>query len=1029
MMEEVGHDCDNTPRNTAGMIVCDTCGSTGADRRGFTSARGLAMHKGRAADCLPLKLWVCVCALAFVSWVLLNAHQHETKCVGLVRPSAHSGVNEEYVWDADDVCRTGVAERPPAQAAPAVHPGNSSTAPPRPTPETINRRGCVPVTEGVPIFKEAPGYVPGGIGTHYLDEQFQKRDAAAAQRNEAPSVMLRMDELEAHFLALAVKHNMSGTEAQDVINFCHKLSGPRSDRLLRSYRVMKDSADEKAGAASEYRTARFHVPDADYTATGLAYVDFECLDVLTELVAILSDPDLIRDASSFTTEYAEVFNEAGERVFTTDVNSGHWQKRTEGVLFGDQPADRDVMLRLGPLIIFTDGVALTKKGDQSAKPIMITLACLSPEVRQRKSAWRICGYLPKLEGQAAKSTTAFKEAQIELYLGCMSFFFEPICAAYDAGGIFVSVLGKVVCIVPVVAFFTVDSMEAGLMCGVRASISSKFPCRFCWCPGHQMNDPYCDVSTILRQAEHMRTVCTQIQALKETPRRKCEGEAMETQFSVRALYNPLWDLPYGANPRGLYGACPPELLHQYLLGMMKYAYKHTWHLIESYSPGGSDMSSRAVRVDQRFKWFNVRHVDPELPNIAFRKGAFKLKKLEGKDYRALVLQFIVVLGAEGNIIPAEAAAVVQRVLWKVCEVYDMLTAYEGHTSAVLALLDRRIRLMMREFKACFGQYSKSNCCFMKFHFCLHLIHVILEWASMRAVDSGFGEAKQKDVRRDFLVTSRRPTHLHTELSRVSLRARHVVAAAAGFGINLNARPVRRPVEDCLRGPWVDYDVATGISTPHRELPYRVRGQGFRTALNNFNDANDHCLGNDVNLADVNLFTSMRLTAAGSPGPTIFHASPSVYNKPWYDCVRIMCDDGDGQFFAPGLLQTFVLVHVPGRTHPLLLALVQLFGVRTQSNAANVTLRYNHNMDSRAAFQHGVEGVPFPVMERCVYKSGEPYLWLVDTECISKGLWAQQCFDNPSKFWFFVRGECTERVVAGGVVRRPGGRRGRGGGSR
>ena len=771
---------------------------------------------------------------------------------------------------------------------------------------------------------------------------------------------------------------------------------------------MKNAADTKAAEQSEYRRVRIDVPDAAYTATGLDYVDFECLDVLSELVAILSDPDLISDTSCFTTEYENVVNEEGERVFTTDVNSGHWQQRTEGVLFGEQPADRRVQYMLGPLIVFADGVALSKKGDQGAKPIMITLACLSPEVRQRKGAWRVCGYLPKLEGQAAKNTTAFQEAQIDLYLACMSFFFEPLCEAYDAGGIYVAILDRVVCIVPVVAYFTVDSMEAGLMCGVRASVASKYPCRFCWCPGHQMNDPDCDVNSILRGATEMRHLCSNVQEVKETKGHKVRGGALETKWSVRAKQNPLWDLPYGANPRGLFGACPPELLHQYLLGMMKYAYKFTWNLIESYSPSaGSAMSATACRVDQRFKWFNTRHVDPELPRIRFRKGARELKKLEGKDYRALVLQFIVVLGVGGNIIPAAAAATVQRVLWKVCEVYDMLTTYDGHTAYGLGILDRRIRLMMRDFKACFGKFSKSDCRFMKFHFCLHLVMVILEWASMRAVDSSFGEAKQKEVRRDWLITSRRPEHVHTELSRVSARTRSVVATAAFHGVNLNAPKVRRVVEDNLSGPSVDYDVATGVTTPHRELPYRVRGVGLRKALQMYNNANEQCLGQNVDALDVTLYGCMRLTAEGSPGPTIFHASPSVYTKPWYDFVRVMCADAGEPYFAAGLLQAFVCVHLP-EEEDLFLALVQLYGSRTKSSAVSIEARYDWDMASPRAFQHGVKGVPFPVLQAGVYKNGDPYLWLVDTESISRGLWAQQCFDNPTNFWFYTRGDCTEK---------------------
>ena len=48
--------------------------------------------------------------------------------------------------------------------------------------------------------------------------------------------------------------------------------------------------------------------------------------------------------------------------------------------------------------------------------------------------------------------------------------------------------------------------------------------------------------------------------------------ALQKEYSALELYPATWDLPYGSNHQGIYGATPPELLHQYDLGILKHAH-------------------------------------------------------------------------------------------------------------------------------------------------------------------------------------------------------------------------------------------------------------------------------------------------------------------------------------------------------------------------------------------------------------------------------------------------------------------------
>jgi hypothetical protein len=40
-------------------------------------------------------------------------------------------------------------------------------------------------------------------------------------------------------------------------------------------------------------------------------------------------------------------------------------------------------------------------------------------------------------------------------------------------------------------------------------------------------------------------------------------------ISASEIIPATWDLPFGANPHGVFGATPPEMLHQYDLGLLK----------------------------------------------------------------------------------------------------------------------------------------------------------------------------------------------------------------------------------------------------------------------------------------------------------------------------------------------------------------------------------------------------------------------------------------------------------------------------
>jgi hypothetical protein len=68
----------------------------------------------------------------------------------------------------------------------------------------------------------------------------------------------------------------------------------------------------------------------------------------------------------------------GSRKFTPEINTGTWFERTEEILLGSPNESGTTLLGF---IVFIDDTNLTKRGTQSAKPIVMTLANLPERIR------------------------------------------------------------------------------------------------------------------------------------------------------------------------------------------------------------------------------------------------------------------------------------------------------------------------------------------------------------------------------------------------------------------------------------------------------------------------------------------------------------------------------------------------------------------------------------------------------------------------------------------------------------------------
>jgi hypothetical protein len=678
-------------------------------------------------------------------------------------------------------------------------------------------------------------------------------------------------------------------------------------------------------------------------------------------------------------------------------------------------------------------------------------------VSQLQNAWKPVGFLPKLVCGPSKDTDGFRNAKRQLHFDCLEALLSSVIQVFEAGGFYayIPALQETQCFLPVVAFIMQDSKEGDFLTGIRTGVLTKFGCRVCFTESRYFCNPFVNTAGHFRHdtgpngdQEYLREYIAAAEANKQIDGRGRSGGFTAAQIenrgkdlSLHVVRNPLWQVPFGANLMGTHGATPPELLHQWQLGMMKYAWEFVWLIV---AHGRTEVSQesrsakrthpRQLELDTRFKHINARHADPDLPRKTFDDGGKELNRIEGTHYRALMFHLIVCIGTEGEIVTDRSIAEkVIHVLHQLIDLGDRLMSRDGHNQFQLQRLRLDLQKFMVEFKELFGDLSKSKCCFPKFHYCLHLCDVIEAFGSMRAVDSGLGEATNADTKGLFRKTDKKKTNSNLNLlekSRSGLAVR-LMQTQTGFDLLPVTRP-RGGTVDRFTGHAIELDVQTGnimqqaVALETRKRKRNSEGNKHVSMLDTFTlperVSSAHILelvrewvGASA-LESVELYTGLKLTAEGATAACFYRANPHVdkSRKPWYDAVKVRMEEGSSTYNLAAKLVTFVrVVHRPsehGACTTEMLAVVWLYTAwirgRTTPQADQANDAYD--LADKRFYKNGFgfETLPWPIAvpawvranspKRQVLQPLRPYLMLVNTETISSGLWMQDCLDQIPK---------------------------------
>ena len=366
--------------------------------------------------------------------------------------------------------------------------------------------------------------------------------------------------------------------------------------------------------------------------------------------SLLSCPSLNRDEHYLFSEFSSPFEvPSPDSKILGDINTGRCYHATYAHLVKDRNLDM-----LFPCIIGMDKTNIDTYGRLAMEPITVSHGLLKHEFRSRPNAMRILGYICH---QKRKITTGllFEEgidssgdddsasvpdgvidgrkdinwADLEANEIHMQISFILRESGYlniqDKGFHWkIHFKGKIFPVVlhPYVPFIVGDTDGHDRLCGHYTARfhTVKQLCRICECPTEKSD--YSLARYPYRTAKKVNTLVA-----------KQDLNALQA-MSQKYLHNAFDSVRFGAhNNRGIFGACPGEVLHMVSLGWVKYALESFSAQVGPQSMALKQYDALCAKVSQHL----CRHNDQSLPRLSFPKGVYGNSHLMGHEYAGCLI--------------------------------------------------------------------------------------------------------------------------------------------------------------------------------------------------------------------------------------------------------------------------------------------------------------------------------------------------------------------------------------------------------
>jgi len=335
-------------------------------------------------------------------------------------------------------------------------------------------------------------------------------------------------------------------------------------------------------------------------------------DFISQVASLLQDPFLMKFSN--TRYHHKTYSDPIEHptVNYDDLESSDWFKNAHHNMIKNKSNELVV-----PIILFVDGVPIDSFGRKSLEPVMFTIGIFKRAIRNLSSAWRVLGFIPNVE-KVTKHTYKNGESgstQKKLhYHQMLKAILDEISNIQQRGGMKWNLrypgrdTFKTVTLKFVISFIIGDCLGNDKLC---SRIQNYVPTKL-------MNTGVCrDCNITYKHCCKHNFKCNPISRdlLKSIP------ESVLNQLSFYDVGLNCFDfISFGGDENGINGSSPPEPLHQWYLGVVKFLVEYFLGNITPKSKEYLDLTIKELsRTESRQSERSMPSLDP------FKVGIDKVK--------------------------------------------------------------------------------------------------------------------------------------------------------------------------------------------------------------------------------------------------------------------------------------------------------------------------------------------------------------------------------------------------------------------
>ena len=527
-------------------------------------------------------------------------------------------------------------------------------------------------------------------------------------------------------------------------------------------------------------------------------------DFLEQAKRLLADEDLMHNS---LWDYDAKLNDKGDRVYS-EMNTGDFWKlgcayvRMRASLPTADKSHRHVFI---PVILFIDATLADNLGRLTAEPVLCSIGNICGVKRRDPSSWFILGFIPpypksQMEASADRCKADTKYLQAKYYHDCLRSILQDLLAAdNNVDGHLMSVASS--SIKSVRAHFKLslvigDTEGHDKVTTHFKSYSSNIErvSRDCNLKQDRCDDV--DASCQFVNIEEIRVKVMQAMDLLNSPNRrgsKKQAHDLLKSISQLPVLSAFYDFDFCGDRHGIFGSCPFERLHAWLLGIMKDGMRYLFNLCDlpkDFIAWCNNQERKAsnrpeLKVTEKhyyiskakfeaiFRFLTMcsrRQSDREVPRTPFKNGVTDLKRLNGQEYPGLVMLTLVTLKGllSNNDVSKKIQKQIVTVFWQMLSLNEQL-ASDCLSSTELKELDERLKVFLTNYKELFGHIALSMSSVglrkVKFHAPKHFSFYIKRYGCSENFFGGSLESALKStIKAPSKRTSRRHDHLCKELA-------------------------------------------------------------------------------------------------------------------------------------------------------------------------------------------------------------------------------------------------------------------------